>query len=125
MGKYMPEKDKKKPLPDEPNRAGVFQLFRELYAEKPRYASFDPEYNALQIEHDKLKEQLLNDPRLQALKKKLEDRREAFDDEVERHAKKINRARKHFLAKGLTPEVRKMIEALVDEMDKSNADQSP
>jgi hypothetical protein len=60
---------------------------------------------------------LEKDAKLLDLKRRLEEMNEKFNNQENKRRNKIARVRKHFYAKGLTPQVQKMIEKLVDELE--------
>ena len=102
-----------KPTPiDKPNRRTVEMLFCDLLRREdndPLYAAYDK----ARCEVDSLKEKLLDNKRLKILKRRLEAAHSKWWDYRHSIGREVTRVKRLYLAKGLTPEVRKEIDKLL------------
>lgn len=103
----------KKDLLDQPTKGSIEKLFRELHVtDVKEYA----EMQSLNRQLDELEKKLLDVPEYLELKRRKDEASRAYYDKRNELMKKIGRVRRKYLARGLTPAVRKEIEELVEEV---------
>ena len=105
---------------DQPTRAGVQQLFRDVRWRSHDSAAYD-EYRKLDNEYDAKVEEFKNTSEMKALYNKAQAARKVADKVHERIKKLIAKTHRRFLATGLTPGTIKLINELIDELDKVGA----
>jgi len=109
----------KTPL-DQPTRAGVQQLFRDIKWRSYDSAAFS-KYRELDAEYDAKVEEFKNTAEMKALWKRAKAAQAEGDKIHARIKKLIAKTHRRFLATGLTPGTIKLINELVDELDKVGA----
>ncbi len=96
-----------------PTSRTIDKLFREINSRG--YAWYQPEVKELQAQIEDLKERLLADKELQKMEKTLQKMVTKYDNWSKEWELKVQCARQRYYANGLTPEVLKQIQELVEE----------
>jgi hypothetical protein len=103
---------------DQPTRGSIQQLFRNI---NWRSCGYGTKYRLLDDEYDAKLEEFKNTPEMKTLEKKREAARNEGDRISSRLKAMISKAHRRFLATGLTPATLKLINELIDELDKVGA----
>lgn len=101
---------------EEPNRRSVEQLFRDLLRDSFNTKEEDSARN-LRHQRDQLEKELLQDPRYLDLSRKADEASRQASHLNKQLRSSVEKVRRLYLSRGLTPFVRKKIEDLVMEIN--------